>query len=160
VPGAFELRITGLDDVAKLSRDLKAAGQKDLQKEMREAGKRIAKPAEEAVRESARDVLPSKGGLNEWVAGRLRFKTLIRLSGKQVGIRIKTSHRGKTGLSDLGAINRGRVRHPFYGDRDHWYLTEVTAGFVTKALDEMADTAREEFLKAVDEVARKFAAGG
>jgi hypothetical protein len=159
VPG-FDLSITGLDDVAKLTRDLKAAGNTELKKEMREAAKRIAVPAQEAVRQAALDTLPTKGGLNEWVAGRLKFKSLVRLAGKNVGIRIKISHRGKTGLSDLGAINRGRVRHPLYGNRDHWYLTQVPAGFVGKALDEMADTAREEFLAAVDEVARKFAAGG
>lgn len=160
MPGSFEMQITGLDDVAKLAKDLKAAGNKDLPKEMRAAGKRIAEPAQEAIRQAALDTLPSKGGLNEWVAGRLKFSTLVRLSGSNVGIRIKTKHRGKTGLSDLAAINRGRVRHPLYGNRDHWYLTQITPGFVGKALDDMADTAREEFLAAVDEVARKFAAGG
>jgi hypothetical protein len=154
------MRITGLDDVAKLSRDLKAAGNKDLPKEMRAAGKRIAKPAQEAIRQAALDTLPGGGGLNEWVGNRLKFSTLVRLSGKNVGIKIKTRHRGATGLSDLGALNRGKARHPLYGNRDHWYLTEVPAGWVGKALNEMTDTAQEEFLAAVNEVARKFEAGG
>lgn len=155
----MEVRITGLDDVAKLARDLKKAGDTDLRREMREAGKRIGKRAEEAVRESAGD-LPSTGGLNSWVQARIKIKPLIRLQGRDVGIRVKTSHRGKTGASDIRAMNNGRLRAPLFGDTDHWYLHRIPPGFVTRPLEAMSDDARDEFLTAIDEIARRFAAGG
>lgn len=160
MPDGFDIHITGLDDVAKLSRDLRKMGEKDLPKEMRAAGKRIGEPAGELIKQSAIENLPSTGGLNEWVGARIKSTTLVRLSGKKVGIKIKTKHRGKTGLSDLGALNRGKARHPLYGDTDHWYLTEVAAGWVGKALEPMADTAEEEFLAAVDAIIKTYAAGG
>ena len=153
-------RITGLDQVAALTRDLRKMGEKDLPKAMRAAGKRIGEPAGELIKASAEEVLPSKGGLNVWVGARIKSSTQVRLAGKKVGILIKTRHRGKKGLSDLGALNRGKARHPLFGDADHWYLTEVEAGFVGKALEPMADTAEEEFLAAVDEIVKAYAAGG
>lgn len=156
----FDVHITNLDDIAALSRDLRKMGEKDLPKAMRAAGKRIGEPAGELIRQAALDTLPKGGELNVWVGGRIRSSTLVRLSGKKVGIRIKTKHRGQKGLSDLGALNRGQARHPLFGDKEHWYLTPVEAGFVGKALEPMADTAEQEFLAAVDEIVRAYAAGG
>jgi hypothetical protein len=156
----FHVRIEGLDDVAALTRDLRKMGEKDLPKAMREAGKRIGEPAGELIKQAAIDTLPAKGGLNEWVGARIKSTTLVRLAGKNVGITIKTKHKGQRGLSDLGALNRGKARHPLFGNKDHWYLTEVTAGFVGKALEPMADTAEQEFLAAVQEIIDAYVAGG
>lgn len=160
MPDGFDVRITGLDDVAALTRALRKMGEKDVPKQLREAGKRIGEPAAQLIADAAVEVLPHKGGLNVWVGSRVKSSTLVKLSGKNVGIRIKTRHRGKTGLSDLAAINRGKVRHPLFGDTDHWYLTNVPAGFVGHALEPIRDTAEEEFLAAVDEIIRSYAAGG
>lgn len=160
MPDGFDIHITNLDDVAALSRDLRKMGEKDLPKAMRAAGKRIGEPAGELIRQAALDTLPKGGELNVWVGGRIKSSTLVRLSGKKVGIRIKTKHRGQKGLSDLGALNRGMARHPLFGEKDHWYLTEVEAGFVGKALEPMTDTAEQEFLAAIDEIVQQYAAGG
>jgi hypothetical protein len=156
----FDVRIEGLDDIAALTRDLRRMGEKDLPKAMRAAGKRIGEPAGDLIRQAAIDTLPSKGGLNEWVGGRIKSTTLVRMAGKNVGIKIKTKHKGERGLSDLGALNRGKARHPLFGDKGHWYLTPVTAGFVGKALQPMADTAEAEFLAAVQEIIDQYVAGG
>ena len=158
--GGFDVRITGLDDIADAARALRKMGEKDVPKEMRAAGKRIGEPAADLIKAAAIEVLPHKGGLNTWVGGRIKSTTLVKISGRNVGIRIKTRHRGRTGLSDLAAMNDGRVRAPLFGDTSHWYLHSIPAGFVTKALEPMADTAEQEFLAAVDEIIRAYAAGG
>jgi hypothetical protein len=147
-------------DLKKLAKDLKQAGNKDLRKELLQAGKRLKPAWKEAVTVRAISDLPSSGGLNAWVAGRLSVTSSTKLSGRDVGVLFRTKHRGKTGLSDLPSINKGRVRHPLYGDRGHWYVTVVQAGFVNRALDDMGPEARKEFLLAVDAVIRTFAAGG
>jgi hypothetical protein len=158
--GGFECHVTGLDDVAEMVRDLRKMGEKDVPKEMRAAGKRIGAPAAELIRDAAIEVLPHGGGLNTWVGARIKSTVLVKLSGKTVGIKIKTRHRGKSGASDLKALNNGKARHPLFGNTDHWYLTSVPAGFVEKALEPMADTAEREFLAAVNEIAARYAAGG
>lgn len=151
-----------VNQLLQLGRDLKAAGDdgKGLKKELLKAGRDLKVPFKKAVMAAALDTLPKKGGLNEWVAGRIRVTASTRLTGKNVGIRFKTKHPGKTGLSDLPAIDNGRVRHPLYGNTDHWYLSKVTPGFMGKALNEVGDDMRDEFLKAVDTIAARLAAGG
>lgn len=158
--GGLDVTVSGLDDIARLSRDLRKMGEKDVPKAMRAAGKRIGAPANDLIAAAAIEVLPHSGGLNEWVAGRLKSTVLVKLSGKNVGITIKTKHRGQKGATDLKALDRGKARHPLYGDRGHWYLTAVPAGFVKEALAPMADTAEQEFLAAVDEIIRAYVAGG
>lgn len=160
MPDGFDIRITGLDDIADAVKALRKMGEKDLPKEMRAAGKRIGEPAGELIKQAAIEHLPHGGGLNEWVGARIKSTTLVKLAGRSVGIKIKTKHRGKSGLSDLGALNAGKARHPLFGNTDYWYLTPVAAGWVGKALEPMADTAEEEFLAAVDAIIREYAAGG
>jgi hypothetical protein len=147
-------------ELKKLAKDLKAAGNKDLRKELLEAGKRLKPKWKDAVTDRARSDLPSSGGLNDWVAGRLSITAQTKLTGRDVGVRFKTKRRGKGGLSDLSGINRGRTRAPLFGDRDHWYLHPVPPGFADRAMEDMRPAARLEFLEAVDAVAKKFAAGG
>lgn len=161
MPGDFDITVSsGVDQIEKLGKDLRAAGAKDLKKELMRSGRALKVPFAAAVKAHATKELPKKGGLNLWVANRIKITSSVRLSGEKIGVRFKTSHRSKEGLSDLPALNAGKARHPLYGDTDHWYFTVVPAGFVGHALDEMGDTMRAQFLQAVDEVARKLAAGG
>jgi hypothetical protein len=156
----FDASIRGVEELEKLGRDLRAAGAKDLKKELMRSGRALKEPFKAALVAHALSDLPKRGGLNQWVAGKIKVTSSVRLSGKLLGVRMKSRHPGKDGLSDLPAINTGRVRHPLFGDTDRWYLTQIPAGFVQKALDDMGDTIREEFLRAVDDVAARLRAGG
>lgn len=156
----FDVKITGADQMEKLGRDLRAAGAKTLRKEFMRAGRELGKPVADAFKAAALADLPKKGGLNEWVAKRMKTKTQIRLSGKNVGISFVTRHKGERGLSDLKALNAGRVRYPLFGDRDHWYVHGVAPGFIFRAFDAMSEDVRNEFLAAVDRTTEQLRAEG
>lgn len=149
----IDLKLAGIDDLAALGQALKDAGDKELRRELLRAGQRLTKPVKDNIKKHAVTDLPRRGGLNRWVESRLNIKTQVRLSGKNVGIRIVSAGKGTV---DMRAINNGKVRHPLFGDRDHWYLTAVRPGFVARAIDEMADDVREEFLQAVADVAARL----
>ena len=156
---AFQATFDGVEDMRRLGRDLKAAGAKDLKKELLAAGRAAGKTAQGHVRAHAVTDLPKKNGLNLWVAGRARVAAQTRLTGKNVGLRLRIRHRGALGLTDLPAMNRGALRHPTFGD-DPWVLQMIPPGFVYRAVDEIGDFLTKEFLQAVERVADKLAAGG
>lgn len=150
--GDISVSPKGITELQNLARDLKEAGSKEFRKEFRDAGKRIGVPVGQAMKESAVSELPHHGGLGTWVAARMVTTVQVRLAGANIGVRFKSRRRGVKGLSDLAALNNGRARHPLFGDKSHWYVTPVKAGWIGKALDPMADDIRDQFLKAIDTV--------
>lgn len=104
--------------------------------------------AEAAVKTSALNILPRKGGLNQRVADAV-VKTSILTGPRTAGVRITASRTG----SDLVAINAGEARHPLYGDRDHWYVTEVEPGFFTRPLVAMTVQVSAAMLATMQETA-------
>lgn len=156
----FEAGFGGVDEMRQLGKDLKTAGAKDLRKELMKAGRDAGKQAQGKVRERAFTDLPHSGGLNVWVASRTKVTARTRLSGKNVGLSLRMKRPGATGLSDLPAINRGRLRHPVHGNRSAWVTQLIAPQFADRAVDEIGDVLAEEFREAVDRVARKLAAGG
>jgi hypothetical protein len=58
------------DDFYRLSKALKAAGNKKMRSQLNQRIKKAAEPMKQVVRDAARAELPKKGGLNETVAAR------------------------------------------------------------------------------------------
>lgn len=157
--GSFDVRIEGIEKMAQLGKDLREAGAKDLRKELLKAGRDTGKQAQEVVRQFAAEELPHAGGLNEWVSNRTKVTAQTKLAGKNVGLRLRMRHKSAKGLSDLPAINNGRLRHPVFGN-DVWVLQLIPPGFAWRAVDSIGDVLTDEFLAAVDRVADKLAARG
>lgn len=80
-------------------------------------------PQRAAANASAR--LPARGGLAARVAGAARH-TRERIPG---GLRV--SARGRI---DVASLDRGRLRHPLYGNREHWYDQRVQPKWWTDAV--------------------------
>ena len=99
--------IKGADDLLRLSKALKAAGQTELRKELHKTMRNAAKPVIPAVREAARKQLPTAGGLNERIAKK-PYRAQVRTGAKTAGVRI-------TGSKVDPRINQGRVWHPVFG---------------------------------------------
>jgi hypothetical protein len=97
----------GSEDLLKLSKKLKAAGQKELRKEFHKAMRDAAKPVIPKIRKAARDDLPSAGGLNQRIA-RKPLRSQVRTGAKTAGVRI-------AGSKVDPRINQGRVWHPIFG---------------------------------------------
>lgn len=156
MPGSY---LDVAEQMRQLGTDLRKAGEKGLRKELLKAGRDAGKTAQGEVRKHALTDLPHRKGLNVWVAAGTKVTAQTKLTGKDVGLRLRMRHKGINGLSDLPAINDGRLRHPTFGDAP-WVLQLIAPGFAGRAVDEVADTLVKEFKAAVDEVARKLAAGG
>lgn len=159
----LDLRIVGVDKLERLGRDLKAAGDKDLRKELLKAGRETGKPIKAEIASSALAMLPRRGGLAALIAG-AKIRVSTRLTGRNVGVSII----GKWSGHDLKAVDEGKIRHPIRqrkvekerGRKPLWVSQQITPGYWTKVFDGTApDIAREEFLKAVDRVAAKLRAG-
>lgn len=143
----IDISVSGADRLASLGAALRAAGDKDLRRELLKAMQRSAKPLKAAAREAAATRLPRRGGLAERVAGS-RFSAKTRTAGKNAGVRIV----GASDL-DLRSMDRGRLRHPVYGHR-RWVNQQIPAGWFSDALEERAPAVRVELVKAIDEVAK------
>lgn len=71
----------------------------------------------------------------------------------QAGIRVTaTSRKGKS--IDLDSLDRGRLRHPLFGNRRHWYNQTVPAGWFTRPMAANADNVQRELEQAVREIDR------
>jgi hypothetical protein len=146
----------GAAQMAKLGRDLKAAGAKELRKELLKAGREMGKPIKAEISKSALEVLPKRGGLAASIA-KAKVRVSTRLTGRNVGV----SFIGRWSGHDLKGIDEGLIRHPVLGHRKVWVAQNIAAGYFTKVFDGPgAKIARAEFLKAVDAVAAKLRAGG
>lgn len=151
--------VTGAEELEVLGRQLKELGDKELRRDLFRGFSRATKPLKEDVRRSALRSLPSRGGLNQWVAD-AKLATRTRVSGKTVGVRIAGSRSNKQlRKSDLNAINRGRLRHPVFGNRKVWVTQMVKPGWFTDPLVAGADEVRQELVQVMDDVAERLARG-
>lgn len=148
-----DLEIRGADKFAKVAQELKKVGAKDLQKELYSALNRATKSMRAEAKKSAAQNLPKAGGLNKRVA-RARLSTRRRMRGRDPGVKIVA-----TGMDQLALMDRGQVRHPVYGNRKRWVNQPIpdAEGWFTKPMEDGAQDARDEILKALDGVAKKLA---
>lgn len=113
----------------------------------------------DAVRANALATLPNRNGLAKWVA-RAGFTVRVKDAGRSAGIRLKLSRKAGDGdKADLDKLDRhGRVRHPLYGHRGHWYDQPVTPGFFTKVWESFRPawikTADDALDRALDKIRR------
>ena len=153
MPDQFELQIEGADKLAVLAARMKEAGdpargfRKELQKALRDA----AKPLVNDVKRSIRANLPRKGGLAEHVI-RTRIGVRTRLSMSTAGVRIAASSKDY----NLRTMDRGIVRHPLFGNRNHWYSQRIPIGWWSKPLESGAPEVREQLVRTIDEFTERF----
>ncbi len=146
-----DFRVTGAEDLEAVAKRLKQAGSGELRKELLRGIRQTNKPTIADIRASARDRLPHGGGLADIVA-RSSIGTRTRLSGKNVGVEIKgTSGR----LRNLRNLNAGRLRHPLFGNRKHYYEQPVEPGFFDDPIEKRADEIRRGIEEVMADVARK-----
>ena len=130
-------------DYKAFAQRLKAADRSvanGLRRRIREAGKPLA----EGVLQDGPEGLPERGGLSAWLR---QSKGTTSLT--QTRLEVKLSRGGK---HDLAAINRGRLRHPVFGNRGAWAGQDVGAGTYDRAIDKHAALALDDLARVVDDV--------
>ncbi len=142
--------------MASLSKALKAAGgtadSKALRKELLKGIQRASRPLKEAAQSSARANLPQSGGLAETV-GQAKFRTKTISGGKRVGVRVVA-----TGKHNIRAMDRGRLRHPVFGNRAVWVEQSIKPGWFSDAIQDGAPRVRAEIVLVMESVADRLEA--
>lgn len=154
MPAGFDAKITGAQQLARLARDLKIAGRNDLRREMLRGLRQAARPAAAAIRESAREKLPKRGGLADLIAEQTHITVRSRTSANRAGVFVIT-----TDPHDIGRMNRGILRHPVFGNRDVWVGQAITPGWWTDPLLALEPNVQREMAKVLNDVARKLEQG-
>src|SRR6266568_1059391 len=146
----------GADKLARVSAALRAAGDKDLQRELRRAMSRTTKPLRKAAKDGALQILPHRGGLDEHVAATARIAT--RVTANSSGARLRITGTSRDNLRRMD--EEGLVRHPVYGKwRKGMPPQRIRPGWFTNPLTLAAQGAvPKEIDAALDDVARKLQA--
>lgn len=146
----FELSMTGLEGLARLDRDLKAAGQK-LPRSFYKGLNASTKELRLAIKRSYLESLPHHGGLNKRAAS-ASITTRGRVSGASMGIRIRVAGRGGKPV-DVDRLDAGVVQHKTFGHTPS-VQERVEPDSFQRPWDKHADVARKELLKVIDETLR------
>lgn len=143
------IEVKGADQLAAVAKALKAAGDKDLQREMYRGINNAVKPIKAAIRESEKENLPRRGGLAASV-GKGKLLTRRRSSSRTSGVRIvaKSKH-------SLYHLNQGIVRHPTR-QRGVYTIQRIRPGFWTEPTEENAEEARREVEKVLNDIMAKL----
>ncbi len=153
---SVELKVEGVDKLSRLTKALWKYGEKDLRIELYRGINRAAKPLGQDVRNRLRFYLPDRYADELYVWMRIRAKR--RATGRAAGVRlVATAKPPKGGKErDLRSLNRGRLRHPLYGNRKYWYNQPVTPGFWDKPLEDNSERIREELINLIDDIGKRL----
>jgi hypothetical protein len=149
----LEFRGRGAEDLDRLGKRLKAMGDGGLRSELLAGIRKAAKPLPQAVRASALEKLPQRGGLAARIAGS-RMSTRTRLSGNNVGVRFEAK-----GVYNLRRMDRGQVRHMAFGNPKSWHTQEIPEGWFSQPIEDIAPDVRDDVNEAMSNVADKITGG-
>lgn len=146
--------VTGADELLRVSKALKAAGQTEVRKDLNKALRNAAKPLIGVVKDAARSELPSRGGAGDFFAGK---RTRIQVkTGRTAGVSVVIAKQ------DPRLDSEGRLAHPVFGrvaadGKRVVVVQRVRKGIFTRALDFSAPDVRDELLRVLDETAQRIA---
>lgn len=150
--------VLGADGFLRLSKAMKHAGRTEMRKELHKAVGDAARVVLPLAQRALADGLP--GPLGERGAN---VKQVVQVKtgrdpGVTIGVRFGRRGRG-LGASNARLANRtGKIRHPLYGDRDHWYNTPVpeALGWFDHTYSECAPQVRPEIEAAMTRVVEQI----
>lgn len=145
------LIIRGAEDFLALSKRLKAAGRKDLRADLNKTVRQAVRPITAATRAVASSTLPQGGGLAKLVA-KSPQRIQVRTGAGTAGVRIVVTGAGK------GADN-GAVRHPVFGNRSVFAVTNTPSGWFTGTASKQAGPVRAQLVLSVARINQGIANG-
>lgn len=155
---ADDVDIRGLDDLVRVTKALKAAGDegKGLRKELYKGLNRATGPARKDLNASVPPTFPEGGGLAALMAERARFNVSTRTGLRTTGVRLVARGKGRRTLQT--ASQRGTIRHPVFGNRQVWVTQSagVDKGLPEAAFEKNKAMTKREVLAAIDNVRDKI----
>jgi len=125
----FDLRVQGAAEIRAAARQLRLENAQ-LRRGAARALERGARKLRATI-PAASGRLPS--GYGPVMAADVKVTTSVRLASRDPSISVRVWAEGKPGGShrDVEAIDAGALRHPLFGDRNHWYAQAVRPGFAS-----------------------------
>ena len=149
-----ELSVQGAKVFGQVARALRQSGDKELRKELYAGINRAVKPLTQAVKGDTNRYLPRAYAVELSKSLKVRAR---RRAGQNPSIYLigtAKTHRGKQ--RDLASLNRGRLRHPLYGDRNYWFDQSVKPDWWDDPLRRNVDEVRVEVARVLDDVGNKI----
>jgi hypothetical protein len=146
-------QVTGSAKLAEVEVRLARSGpefDKAVAKQMRTVPPKVMR----AVREQVPTHLPS--GYAPVLEKSLRYRSTVSTKN---GLTMQIWAVGKTRRRDLPAMNKGRLKHPLFGNRKKWFTTTARPRLIEDAVDHSADAAADALRKARDEAAHSVTKG-
>jgi hypothetical protein len=144
-----EISVRGAEKLHVLSRALRDAGDRDLSRDMYRGLNRAQRRLKQDVVASIPRYMPT------------RYALLLRRDVKVVSRRRAGGHNPAIYLlatakqRDIGSLNRGRLRHPLYGNRGRWFDTRIDPLWWDEPLFRDAPKVRVELERVLDDIADK-----
>lgn len=136
--GDFKIEQTQ-GDFKKVYESLDKVGQGMLRKQLRRELGAASKKARMRVRDSEREFFPA--------AMRKKYARVPVQAIGTTGHNISLKWRQRLKGTDYQALNRGRLRHPLFGNRKFWYNQPIPAGFFTDSVEKEMPQMRSELVE-------------
>jgi hypothetical protein len=111
--------VGGTQSFTAAMQKLKHAVNSDFPQEFRKELSRELRLLEGSLSSSAINTLPKRGGLAAMIAS---SDSNVRETPNGAQLSASSKH-------DITAMDRGRLRHPLFGNRAHWYTQAVRPGW-------------------------------
>jgi len=138
---------------------LRRAGQEDLARQLTAAMRRGVDPVPGRIRDGLRPHLPDRYAA---ALADVDIKTITRAGSATTDAVVSVYAKAAGKARRLKNLDEGRLTHPLFGNREHWYtqvgVTQgVVPGWFTGPAEEAAPRVRAELEKALEDVADKAA---
>lgn len=149
----IDIKLDDAGQFARLARELHVLADVRLTREVEKSLDRLGEPLKAAVRKSALDTLPRRGGLaGATAAARLTVRVT---PGRSPSLRLTASAR----RLNLQRLDAGRIRHPVFGNRDRWVPQTIRPRWWTSVVRGPArrlagDAVQRAVADAVDSIGR------
>ena len=147
----MNITVRGTEQLTTLAQRFREAANSGLRDELRNTLSTLGPGIIDSVRNSARTTLPRRGGLAALIADTSEFTAPIVTTPTEV----KLSITARSNV-DIRLLNDGTVRHPLFGNRQHWYNQTVKPGWFTRPLAGIGPRVSEELNQTLETVARRI----
>lgn len=97
------------------------------------AGRAVSRTFEPALVAATPEFMPA--GYARALGPDLKVKTQVRFAGSRPGVRARVSApTGGPKGREVSAVEAGRLKHPLFGNKSHWYTNRIKRGFASSTL--------------------------
>lgn len=150
---AGEIQVRGADQLAKMAKRFRAQGRAGLVRTMVKDIRNEVKPIQAAQR---REVQSLQHAPSEWRKFSARSaKIRVSTGARSAGVRLSVNGKGQDPRR-ARILNKGRWRHPLFGDRELWFTQTVKPGWFDRPAEKGEPAVRNRILQILDMYKRRL----